>query len=91
MASSLSRHHTPAEQLFVGLGLDRFVPNDRRPLLTRLADMAEATINRWRAVNVRPAPGLYYLTLTREGALEVRCKPLGEALRHGEVLVALVR
>lgn len=91
MASSFSRHHTPAEQLFVGLGLDRFVPIDRRPLLTRLADMAEATVNRWRAVNVMPAPGLYYLTLTREGALEVRRKTPREGLRYGEVWVALVR
>jgi hypothetical protein len=81
----------PAEQLAVGLGLDRFVPNDRRPLLTRLADMAEATIVRWKAANATPVPGLYYLALTVEGALEVRWKAPREGLRYGEVLVALIR
>lgn len=75
----------------MGLGLDRFVPNDRRPLLTRLADMAEATINRWRSVNANPQPGLYYLALTTDGALEVRWKTPREGLRYGEVLVALIR
>lgn len=86
------RSQLPAEELFIRLGMDRFVPCDRRPLLTRLADMADATINRWKAADTHPEPGLYYLALTADkGGLEVRRKAPQEGLRYGEVLVALIR